>query len=127
MLRNNKGVSIVEIMVALAVMGIGIMAAMRTLPESSAKTTRSRNRTIAVNLAQAKLEDLMARNFVDADLTAGTHDDPNNPIRPHFNRSWEVTDNTPAPGMKRISVKVTFDTASADSEAVLQTFKTVKQ
>ena len=127
MWRNEKGASVVEIMVALVIFGIGLVAAVRVLPESNAKTTRSRNKTIAVNIAQEKVEDLMAAGYQSADLTAGNHDDPDNPIRAHYTRTWSVTDDTPVTGMKTISVSVTFPTSSADSVATLRTFKTSRQ
>jgi len=125
--RNEKGASVVEIMVALVIFAIGLVAAVRVLPESSVKTTRSRNKTIAVNIAQEKIEELMAAGYQDADLTAGAHDDPSNPIRNHYNRAWTITDNTPVDGMKMISVTVVFPTASADSVATLRTFKSSRQ
>lgn len=127
MWRNEKGASVVEIMVALLIFGIGLVAAIRVLPESSAKTTRSRNKTIAVNIAQEKVEELMASGYQAADLGAGDHDDPDNPIRSHYIRTWTVTDDTPVVGMKMISVSVTFPTASADSVATLRTYKTSRQ
>ena len=124
---NEKGASLLEIVVAITVFGIGLVVAMRTLPESSAKTTRGRNLSIAVNLAQEGIEDLMGRTFSDADLAAGDHADPNNPIRGHFNRVWTVADATPVSGMKMITVSVEFPTAGADSVATLRTFKTLRQ
>lgn len=127
MLKNDKGASVVEIMVALIVLGIGLVSAMRALPESSVKTTRSRNMTTAVNIAQEKIEDLMGRPFGDPDLAAGDHADPDNPIRGHYNRSWTVSDATPITGMKMISVSVVFPTSGADSVATLRTLKSVRQ
>jgi Tfp pilus assembly protein PilV len=127
MWRNEKGASVVEIMVALLIFGIGLVAAVRVLPESSAKTTRSRNKTIAVNIAQEKVEELMAAGYQDADLSAGNHDDPDNPIRNQYIRSWTVTDDTPVTGMKLVSVSVTFQTSAADSVATLRTYKTSRQ
>jgi prepilin-type N-terminal cleavage/methylation domain-containing protein len=52
--KSEKGASLVEIMVALLIFGIGVVAAARMLPQSNAKSTHSRNRTIAVNIAQEK-------------------------------------------------------------------------
>lgn len=127
MLKSEKGASLVEIMVALAIFGIGVIAAIRTLPESNAKTTRGRNVTISVNLAQEKLEELMGLPFSDGDLGAGTHYDPDNPLRGVYNRSWTVTDATPIDGMKMISVSVSYETASADSVKTLRTFISERQ
>ena len=121
--RNQKGSSLVEIMVALVIFGIGVVAAARMLPQSSARTTHSRNRTVAVNLAQEKVEELMAEGFKDAELTAGDHDDAANPISNHFERSWSITDDTPVVDMKLISVTVSFPAAGADSAVTLRTYK----
>lgn len=127
MLKSDKGVSLIEIMVAMAIFGIGVVAAIRTLPESNAKTTRGRNVTISVNLAQEKLEELMGLPFSDADLDAGTHADLDNPIRGAYNRSWIVTDATPIDGMKLVSVSVSYETASADSVKTLRTYISSRQ
>jgi prepilin-type N-terminal cleavage/methylation domain-containing protein len=127
MLKSEKGVSLVEIMVALAIFGIGVVAAIRTLPESNAKTTRGRNVTISVNLAQEKLEELMGLSFSDADLDPGTHSDPGNPLRGVYNRSWVVTDATPIDEMKMVSVSVSYETASADSVKTLRTYISSRQ
>lgn len=126
--RNQKGSSLVEIMVALVIFGIGVVAAARMLPQSSARTTHSRSRTMAVNMAQEKIEELMAEGYKDAELTAGDHEDVNNPLSNHFNRSWSVTDDTPVADMKMISVTVTFPAAAnADSAATLRTYKSSRQ
>jgi type II secretory pathway pseudopilin PulG len=127
MWRNEKGAGVVEIMVALLIFGIGLVAAARVLPDSSVKTTRSRNKTLAVNIAQEKIEELMADGYQHADLTAGDHDDPDNPINGHYTRAWTVADDTPVVGMKMIAVSVTFPTSSADSVATLRTYKTSRQ
>lgn len=124
---NDKGASLLEIIVAITVFGIGLVVAMRTLPESSVKTTRGRNLSIAVNLAQEGIEELMGRTFTDADLAPGAHDDPDNPLRSHFIRQWTVADATPVAGMKLITVSVAFPTAGADSVATLRTFKSTRQ
>ena len=127
-IQNERGVSLLEIMVALVIFGIGLVVAVRTLPESNAKTTQSRNRSIAVNLAQEGIEELMGRPFNHADLAAGTHDDPDNPVRNHFERQWVITDNTPVVGMKQISVSVEFPAMGGiDSTATLRTFKSTRQ
>jgi prepilin-type N-terminal cleavage/methylation domain-containing protein len=127
MLTNQKGSSLVEIMVALVIFGIGLTMAIRSLPEGNAKTTRSRNMSVAVNLAQEKLEDLMALPYGDTDLDAGTHADPDNPLNNHFERSWTVVEDSPLDGMKDVSVSVTFPTASSDSVRTLRTFISSRQ
>ena len=127
MLKSQKGITLVEIMIAILIFGVGISMAMRTLPESSVITTRGRNITIATNVAAEKVEQLMSVSWGAADLNAGSHSDADNPIDAHYQRSWDVTDDVPIAGMKRVSVTVSFPTSSTDSTVTLDTYITSRR
>lgn len=126
-LRSQAGIGLVEILIAMVLFAIGISMAMRTLPESNVATTRARNITTATNLAQKKIEELMAIPFSSSDLDAGNHTDPDNPINRHFRRTWTVADDSPMRGMKMVSVSVSFETASKDSSVTLSMFLTSRR
>jgi Tfp pilus assembly protein PilV len=126
-LRSQRGIGLIEIIVAMLVFAIGITAALRTLPTSNRATSHARNLTIATNLAQEQLERLMGSPFTDAALSAGGHVDPNNPLENHFTRSWSVADNSPVSGMKRIDVTVSFNSGNADSLVTLSTYITSRR
>jgi type II secretory pathway pseudopilin PulG len=119
MLRSKDGIGLVEILVAMAILGLGITMVMRTLPDSNTATTRARNVSKATNLAQEKLERLMDTPYTDADLASGDHKDPDNPIEGAFTRTWTVQDDTPYTDMKRILVTVGYPTANPDSTVTI--------
>jgi Tfp pilus assembly protein PilV len=125
--RSTAGITVVEIMIALVLFGIGVSLALRTLPESNVTTTRGRNMSKAVNLAQEQIETLMSIPFSDADLAGGTHTDPDNPLDEHFTRSWTVQDDTPIPGMKRVEVMVSYVSGSPDNSVRLTTLITSRR
>ncbi len=127
MLKSQKGVGLIEIIVAMLVFAIGISAAMRTLPDSNVATTHARNLSIASNLAQEQLEILSGTPYSGADLTAGNHVDPRNPLERHFTRTWIVVDNAPTIGMKQVAVTVSFNSVKADSSVTLNTFLTSRR
>lgn len=127
MLKSQRGVGLVEIIIALVIFAIGISAAIRMLPVSNTATSRARNVTIATNLAQEKIEELMGSQFNSTDLSAGDHNDPRNPLERHFTRSWNVIDNNPMTDMKRVTVTVSYNTASKDSTVVLTTYMTSRR
>ena len=78
--------------------------------------------SVATNLAQQELERLRTLSFTHADLAAGDHDDPDNPINGAYNRRWTVIDDTPVPDMKTLEVSVSFNAGtSADSLSVMRT------
>jgi Tfp pilus assembly protein PilV len=124
---SEDGIGLVEIIIAMLIFSIGISVAIQTLPVSNVSTTRSRNITLATNLAQEKIEELKAVPFSHADLAAGGHTDPDNPLERHFTRSWNVTDDVPLTGMKELDVTVSFNAMSADSSVTLTTYITSRR
>lgn len=114
-------------MIAMLIFGVGITAALRTLPDSNKATSRARNLTVATNLAQQKMEQLVGSPFSGADLTAGNHVDPENPINIHFTRNWTVRDNSPLTDMKTVTVTVTYTSGSSDNSATLTTYLTSRR
>jgi len=127
MLQSEKGIGLVEIIIAMLIFAIGITAAIRTLPVSNAATTRARNLTMSTNLAQQKIEELMGTPFNNADLTAGAHTDQNNPIERIYTRTWNVTDNDPVADMKTVTVTVTYLSGSKDNAVTLSTYMTSRR
>ena len=127
MLKSEKGIGLIEILIAIVLFGIGVSLALRTLPESNVAMTRGRNITTATNFAQEKVEELMSIPFSNTDLNSGTHPDPDNPIDRTFTRSWTVTDDSPVAGMKTVAVTVSYETANNDSTVTLTTFITSRR
>ncbi len=127
MLKSERGIGLVEIIVAMLIFAVGITAAMRTLPEGNRATLRAQHVSEATNLAQEKIEALMAVPFSSGDLAAGNHVDPDNPIERIYTRDWTVTDNTPVNGMKQVTVTVGFDALGNDNSVTLTTFLTSRR
>lgn len=127
MLKSQKGVGLIEIVIAMLVFAIGISAALRALPDSNVATTHARNISIAANLAQEQIEILSGTPYNGAALTAGNHVDPRNPLQRHFTRTWTVADNVPVSGMKQVSVTVSFNSVKADSSVILNTYLTSRR
>jgi prepilin-type N-terminal cleavage/methylation domain-containing protein len=108
MLGNEKGMTLIELLVVCVVLGIAFLGLAGIFPLGMQNINQSRMRTVATDLAQEKMEDLLSLRSNNTDLDSGTHSDPGNPVRSTFNRSWTVTDNTPVADMKMIEVRVTY-------------------
>jgi type II secretory pathway pseudopilin PulG len=108
MLRDEKAITLVELMVVCVVIGIAFLGLAGIFPLGMKNLNQSRMRTVATDLAQEKMEELVKMRSTDADLDAGAHDDADNPVRTTFNRYWTVVDDTPMVGMKKITVRVTY-------------------
>lgn len=121
-LRDQKAITLVELLVVCVIIGIAFMGLAGIFPLGMKNLNQSRMRTVATDLAQEKMEELFDLRGTDADLYPGVHDDPGNPVRTSFNRYWTVTGDTPMVGMKKISVRVTYPYGTDVREVVLATY-----
>ena len=117
--KRQEGFSLVEAMVALVIFGIGATMLMQLAPKASQYANHGRRLSEANGLAQGLIEELRALPSNDADLQAGAHADSS---VTGFTRNWSITDNDPIDGMKRVEVKVSFESIHSDSVTTVVTY-----
>src|SRR5262245_26441488 len=69
----ERGASMVELMVALVVLALGILAVGQLFPAGTRSQTRGKMQTSANLYAQQKIEQLRPLGWNDADLSLGRH------------------------------------------------------
>jgi len=113
-LNNASGFSLVEALVATSLLAMISLGFAVGADRAVRYNVYGRSLAAATTLAHDKLEDLQSKVSTDAHLTAGTHTDAANPLTTTgttggiFTRTWNVTNNTPATGLKTIAVTVTW-------------------
>ena len=113
-IENQEGFSLIEAMVAAALLAIISLGAALGADRAVRQNVYSRSLTAATTLAHDKVEELQSKVATDAQLTAGNHNDANNPLKPDgttgglYARTWTVTNNVPATGLKTVQVTVTW-------------------
>ena len=108
MTRLERGFSAVEMMMAIAMLGILMLGFLSVFPMGMRTVAKGERMTVASTLAQDEIERLKNLPDTDPDLVAGNHADPGNPISGVYTRTWTVTDDSPMAGMKSISMDVTY-------------------
>ena len=106
--RNASGFSVVELMIAMSFFGILMLGFLSVFPLGMRTVAKGEKLTIASSYAQDEMERLKALPINDADLNAGTHIDPANPIVNVYSRTWTVTDDTPLAGMTTLTMNVAY-------------------
>ena len=71
--RGSRGFSLIELLVALVVLSLGVLALARLFPAASREQLRDRMRTAASYYAQDKVEALRALPTTDINLADGRH------------------------------------------------------
>ena len=114
LLLRSEGFSLVEALVAASLLGIISLGFALGADRAVRYNIYGRSLAEATTLAHDKVEELQSKVTADTQLTAGTHNDANNPLRADgatggpYTRSWTVTANTPANGLKTVDVRVTW-------------------
>ncbi len=102
---SRGGFTLIEILVAMGIFSLvflGLAAGATTIMRANQTSYFS---TAATNLAQDKLEELQAKNPLDI-IPGGPVTSTVNGVT--FTRSWTVAANSPAVGLRRIDVTVSW-------------------
>lgn len=97
--RKEEGFSLLEVLIAISIFSIGILAVATMQISAINGNASARRHTEAATFAADRAERLMALPYDHAELAAGAH--PGSP-------SWTVTDDTPVPNTKTVNVIVTW-------------------
>ena len=101
-MRNQAGgFTLLEVMIAVAILAIGLVAVFQMQSQSISMASEARFRTTASFLAQGKMADVEAVRS----LTNKTESGNFAPEHPEYGWSLKITD-TMIPGFKRIEVSV---------------------
>ena len=110
---RERGMTLVEVMIALIVLSVGILAIARLFPSATQGQLQNRMGTTASYYVQEKIEQLNALTWTDASLTAGRHPtattNENLGTSGAWQRYWVVTTKTGAmSALKQVTVTVTW-------------------
>jgi Tfp pilus assembly protein PilV len=127
---NNKGVSLVEAMVSVAILATGLLSIATLFPLIIKTSKTSEQETMAANLIQAKVEELF--NYGYDNLKTGTIEPKSrlsqDPTNPFYNYQREVkieyldgnlNNSTSETGLKKITVTVYYNTSHLNLERAL--------
>ncbi|HET9233240.1 MAG TPA: hypothetical protein VFP10_03800, partial [Candidatus Eisenbacteria bacterium] len=89
-------------MVAMTFLAIGLLGVAQLIPFGMAGLTEARVRTNAVQTGQGIIDSLRAADYDSLD--AGDFSMSNG----RFTTTWTITDNNPAPGMRRVDLTTTW-------------------
>ncbi len=118
--RSTQGYSLVETMVAMGVLGIGLLAVAQIVPAANRGLTQAQMRTNAVEAAQSRVDALRTMPYDAAGLTAGTYTESDG----SYTLSWTITDNLPVVGTKRVIMQASWTAPNGIRSANLITYIT---
>lgn len=101
----RSGFTLTEIMVAMLVMVVGLLAISVMVPTAYTNVSASGSDTQALAFAQKRLEQLQALSYTDTALSSGTHNDT--APATGYTQQYVVAVDTPVTGIKQVTVTVT--------------------
>jgi type IV pilus assembly protein PilV len=123
LLKRNRGFTLIEVLIAMAIFAIGILAVASMQLSNTKNNTTGNITTQATMLARQKLEELKTVGDVTT-LTSGT--DPNNPMDADgntggiYNRQWSVSNPLGGSTSRQITVTVSWNRRGQNRTVVLE-------
>lgn len=124
--RYRRGFTLIEILIAVAVFTIGVLAVLWVISDSLQESRKQHMRQVATSLAQQKLEEL--RNVSYFDLVGGQEEDEYGAEvlldeygQPGgmFARTWVVAEDSPMQGTKTLEVTVSWQGETEESISIM--------
>ncbi len=125
-IRNNKGFSLLELLVTLAILSIGLLGLLGMQITGAQGNAMSQRLTIATTLAQTGIEDFMSRSASDTIFNTAVGSDDGNPAndptydldlatvattlthqRITYSATFIIIPSSPVAGVSRVDVAVT--------------------
>lgn len=116
-MRNEHGFTLIEVMIAASLMTVALMSLAAMTLTSYGTVDGSGERTVAVTLAQQRIEWLRNQNFTSAALSAGTTIENLTGNYDGYTRTSTIAVDTPVAGVKLMTV--TVDSPSGRSAQLL--------
>ena len=105
-MRNDKGYTLIEMLIAIAILSVGLLAVATMQISSIRVNDTARRMTRRATMAQDRVEYIMSLKYTHADLTSGAHTDGSAPSG--YTISWNVSMGGALPPLtKLIRVNVT--------------------
>lgn len=131
MFSDQKGFSLLEVLIAISIMAIGLLALCQMQIKAIQGNAFSGKTTDATTLAQDTLERLMTLDYTDADLTAGSHPPGSQAqisgtqqvANVTYTISWGVTVDSPIDDTKTVDITVTWPDESRQRTLSMQFIK----
>ena len=104
-IRRQEGFTLVEVMVAVTIFAIGLLALAAVQLQTIQGNSHSQGMTQATALGQGLIETMLGLDYDDPLLAAGAHEDASDP---RYTLKWTVVDELHLANTKTIAVEVSW-------------------
>lgn len=136
-INNKEGFTLIEVLIAIAIIVIGILGILSIFPSSARLEKSSQIVTVATYLAQEKIEEIISKSYRDSEMSTGTVVESYGSI-PGFERYKRITViNCYDPlssattgsdlGIKKIEVSLFWETPFGGPEKELNTITLISE
>ena len=124
-LKNAPGFNMVELVVAMTILAIGFMGVATLFPLGSASMAESGTQTVAVELAQQGLEELLQVPYTDEQLDpSSSHQDTTSFGEVTYIKQWVIQKDIPLPGCKQIEYTIIWDEDDDKGRLLIKAIRT---
>ena len=111
-LKNNCGFSLIEVLIALVILAVGILAVAGLQVTSIRGNAYSHRATVATSLGEGQLEVLLGLDYDDPRLNPGSHVPI---VQDQYTLVWSVSEDSSLNNTKTIQMVVTWNEGETKS------------
>jgi type IV pilus assembly protein PilV len=120
-IRNERGFTLASVLIGMVVLSLGLLGAARLVVVVTNSNAFSKNLTTATTLAQDRIATVQRLGYANADTAAGTENYGAITNYGGYKRVTAVSPNTPAAGIKAVTVTVYWQSRAETHAATLST------
>mgnify|MGYP001412477784 CR=1 FL=1 len=113
MLRDDRGFTLIEVIAAFTVFAVVAIPLIQILVQGDQLATRASRNTIAVNIAQQKMEELISQGWVNSGIEGA--------FETGLEEYWGAVSLSPQLGLMLVTVSVTYGSAENDCSVQFST------
>lgn len=123
-ITNQKGMTLIEVMIAMVILGMGLLSVGVLQTSNMAHNTSSKKSTEGYNWMMDRVERLLIEDYSSsADLTVGNHtpdSDDSDMISP-YTMEWDVASSSTIDNAKKVTVTVEWNGSEVGNVSFIRT------
>lgn len=123
-IKNQKGMTLIEVMIAMVILGMGLLSVGVLQTNNMAQNTSSKKSTEGYNWIMDRVEELLLEDYATSnELTIGNHtlDTADSDMISPYTMEWDVASSSTIDNVKEVTVYIEWNGSEVGNVSFIRT------